>query len=59
LTPEVLASVSHERVLLETDDSGLDISETYRLFAAAAGYGDQEAETLIRTNFNALLNFTL
>lgn len=59
LTPEVLASVSHEKLLLETDDSGREIAEVYRLFAAAAGYGGQEAETRIRNNFNSLLNFSL
>lgn len=59
LTPELLASVYHERVLLETDDSGQEIAEVYRLFAAAAGYDEQEAETMIRNNFNSLLHFSL
>lgn len=59
LTPEILASVSHERLLLETDDSGREIAEVYRLFSAAAGYDEQGAERLIRTNFNTLLNFSL
>ncbi|MRR21071.1 TatD family deoxyribonuclease, partial [bacterium] len=38
LTPGVIASVSNERLLLETDDSGLDISEVYSQFASAAGF---------------------
>ena len=59
VTPEVLASVSHERLLLETDESGIEIPEVYRLFAAAAGYSAQEAENLIKRNFNSLFNFTL
>jgi len=59
MTPEVLASVSHQRLLLETDDSGREISEVYSLFGAAAGYEDRRAETLIRNNFNSLFNFTL
>jgi len=57
LTQEVLGSVYHERLLLETDDSGEAISDVYRLFAAAAGYEEQRAESLIRNNFNSLLNF--
>ncbi|MDM8002635.1 MAG: TatD family hydrolase [Bacteroidota bacterium] len=59
VTPEVLASVSHERLLLETDESGIEIPEVYRLFAAAAGYSAQQAENLIKRNFNSLFNFTL
>jgi len=59
LTREVIASISHDRLLLETDDSGLEISEVYRLFTAAAGYDDQGAETLVRNNFKSLFNFSL
>ncbi len=59
LTDEVLGSVSHERLLLETDDSGGQISEIYRLFEAATGYDEQSAERLIRRNFKSLLNFSL
>ncbi|MCU0460133.1 MAG: TatD family hydrolase, partial [Bacteroidales bacterium] len=59
VTPEILESVSHERLLLETDETGQDIAEIYRLFAAAAGYEEPGAETLIRKNFNSLVNFTL
>ena len=59
VTPEVLASVSHERLLLETDESGTEIQEVYRLFAAAAGYTGQHAEEMIKGNFNSLFNFTL
>jgi TatD DNase family protein len=59
LAAEVLGSVSHEKLLLETDDSGGQISEIYRLFEAATGYDEQSAERLIRKNFNSLLNFSL
>ena len=59
LTTEVLDSIYHEKLLLETDDSGTQISEVYRLFGAAAGYDEQRAESLVRNNFNTLLNFSL
>ncbi|MBE0679437.1 MAG: TatD family hydrolase, partial [Bacteroidales bacterium] len=59
LTPEVLASVSHEKILLETDDSGQQVTEVYRLFAAAARYDQERAESLIRSNFNSLFNYNL
>jgi TatD DNase family protein len=59
LTPEVLASVSHERLLLETDESGNKIQEVYRLFAAAAGYTGQQVMDLIKDNFNSLFKFSL
>lgn len=59
LTAEVLESVSHEKLLLETDDSGGQIREVYRLFGAAAGYDEPGAEGLVRMNFNSLLNFSL
>ena len=59
LTAEVLESVSHEKLLLETDDSGQQIAEVYHHFEAAAGYDEQSAERLVRNNFNSLLNFSL
>ncbi len=59
VTPEVLASVSHERLLLETDESGIEIQEVYRLFAAAAGYTGQMTENLLKNNFISLFNFSL
>lgn len=59
LRPEVLVSVSHERLLLETDESGQEIAEVYRLFAAAAGYDEHETENLLRNNFKSLFNFSL
>ncbi len=59
LKPEIVKAVSHERVLLETDDSGDKIAEVYRLFASAAGYDAEAAEGLMRRNFSALLNFGL
>jgi len=59
LKPEVLRAVSHERILLETDDSGESIADVYRLFESVAGYAPDHAERLIRNNFNSLLNFRL
>jgi TatD DNase family protein len=59
LKPEIVKAVSHERVLLETDDSGEKIAEVYRLFALMAGYDGEVAEGLMRRNFNALLNYSL
>lgn len=59
ITADVLGAVSHERLLLETDDSGDSISDVYNRFAAAAGYDEASAEQLIRNNFNALLKFNL
>lgn len=59
LNPEVLRTVSHERILLETDDSGESIADVYRLFESVAGYAPDQAERLIRNNFNSLLNYRL
>lgn len=59
LTTDVLDSVRHDKLLLETDDSGEPIADVYRLFVAATGYDEQKAESLIRNNFNSLLNFSL
>ncbi len=59
LKPEVLKAVSHERILLETDDSGEHISEVYRLFASTAGFDGEAAERLMRSNFNSLLGYRL
>ncbi len=59
VTREVVAAVSHERLLLETDESVRPVAEIYSLFASIAGYSLPEAEALIRNNFNSLLNITL
>ncbi|HOT17195.1 MAG TPA: TatD family hydrolase [Bacteroidales bacterium] len=59
LTTEVLQSVHHEKLLLETDESGQSIAEVYRLFEAATGYDGQKAESLIRNNFRLLMNYSL
>lgn len=59
LTAEVLESVYHEKLLLETDDSGRQIAEVYHLFESVTGYDEQRAERLVRNNFNSLLNFSL
>ncbi len=59
LKPEVLKALSHERILLETDESGERIADVYRKFGEIAGYDAETAEELMRRNFNALLNFRL
>lgn len=59
LKPAVLEALSPERILLETDDSGEQIAEVYRLFASKAGYDAEAAERLMRRNFNTLLNYSL
>lgn len=59
VTPEILTSVSHERVLLETDDSGAPIKDVYRIFGEVAGYDAEAAVGLMRRNFNVLLGFGL
>lgn len=59
ITADVLGAVSHERLLLETDDSGESVSAVYSSFAATAGYDEASAEQLIRNNFNSLLKFNL
>ncbi|MHC1731260.1 MAG: TatD family hydrolase [Bacteroidales bacterium] len=59
MTAEVLQAVSNDRVLLETDDSGESIEAVYELYATAAGVAPEQAEVLLRNNFNSLLNFRL
>jgi len=59
ITPDILNTVSHDRIMLETDDSGRSIDDVYRLFAVTAGYPEDEAADLIRGNFNSLFNYRL
>lgn len=59
ITSGVLAEVSHDRILLETDDTSANIAVVYGLFASAAGLAPKQAEILIWNNFNKLLNFNL
>lgn len=59
LRPDVLKAVSHERILLETDDSGEQIAEVYRRYASTAGYDAEAAERLMISNFNSLLGYRL
>jgi len=59
ITTGVTEAVSHDRILLETDDSGENIEDIYNLFSTAAGYEVNTSESLIRDNFNKLLNFSL
>ena len=57
ITAEILEVVSHDRILLETDDTGGSIADVYRLFAMTAGYDEETTAGLIMSNFNSLFNF--
>lgn len=54
---EILKVISHDRILLETDDTGGSIADVYRLFAMTAGYDEEKAVSLIKVNFNSLFKF--
>jgi TatD DNase family protein len=54
---EILKVISHDRILLETDDTGGSIADVYRLFAVTAGYDEGTAASLIMNNFNSLFKF--
>lgn len=57
ITTEILEVISHERILLETDETDGSISGVYSLFAETAGYDEDATVALIRSNFNSLFNF--
>jgi TatD DNase family protein len=59
LTPGVLASVDHDRLLLETDDSGVPVSEVYRQFSEVTGYDGEKVTTMMLNNFNSLFRYSL
>lgn len=59
ITEEILKVISHDRILLETDESGGSIADVYNLFARTAGYGEETASMLIKNNFNSLFNYGL
>jgi TatD DNase family protein len=59
ITTDILNAVSHNRIMLETDDSGRSIADVYSLFAKTAAYTEEEAGNLIRKNFNSLFNYGL
>ena len=59
ITTEILNAVSHDRIMLETDDSGRSIADIYRLFAVTVACSEAEAEELIRENFKSLFNWVL
>lgn len=59
ISAEILKAVSHDRILLETDDSGRSIAEVYRHYAMTAECSEDEAAGQIRKNFNTLFNFRL
>lgn len=54
LTKELLDSIAHERILLETDDTQGTIADVYRAFSEMAQYEFGKATDLIRSNFNNL-----
>lgn len=54
LKKELLDVVSHERILLETDDTQGEIANVYRAFSEVAQYEYSKASDLIRSNFNNL-----
>lgn len=57
INKDILKVISHDRILLETDDSGGSIADVYRLFAVTAGYDEDAAAGLIKSNFNSLFSF--
>ena len=59
ITKEVLGAISNERILLETDVSDEPVAGVYRCFAEAAGCGEEDAVSIIKGNFNNLLNYSL
>jgi TatD DNase family protein len=59
ITSEILKVISHDRILLETDESGGSIADVYNVFARTAGYGEETASKLIKNNFTSLFNYGL
>ena len=59
LTADIIKAVRHDRIMLETDDSGRSIADIYRHFAFTAECNEDEAAALMRENFNTLFNFAL
>jgi TatD DNase family protein len=59
ITAEILKVISHDRILLETDESGGEIADVYSLFARTAGYGEETASRLLKNNFTSLFNYGL
>jgi TatD DNase family protein len=51
---EILETVSHDRLLLETDDTGGSIADVYLRFSELAHCSGGQCARLIRTNFNNL-----
>lgn len=54
LRDEILESVSHDRLLLETDDTEGSIADVYVRLSALADQDAGQSAELIRTNFNNL-----
>jgi TatD DNase family protein len=54
LHPQILKAIGRERILLETDDFMMPVSDVYKLFSETLRCDDETASDLIRKNFNSL-----
>ncbi len=53
---QTITAINRERMLLETDDAMIPVSDVYRLFAGIMKCDDEKASDMIRSNFNSLFN---
>lgn len=53
---QTIKAINSERILLETDDAMVQVSDVYRLFAETLQCDDVTASDMIRNNFNFLFN---
>jgi len=54
ITREMLDVIPRERLLLETDDSGMAVSAVYNHYCDVSGIDPDEASDIVRNNFNSL-----